>query len=246
MGLDGNAATIAQFFSSKGLSQAGVAGILGTWQAESSLNPGITNSIGAHGLAQWLGGRRSALQSFAARLGTNENNIDAQLEFAWAELQSPQYAGLLHTLQTTNDPRAAAQAFVNLYERPGPGGDASAPGNAARFYSGGIPGGSGTPSPGGAGGGTQDVGSGGGSAWWSGVLGGFGTVVGGNPGYVNNVTGGVGDIASGIAGLANDLVTFMNMVSLLFKPSFWLRVGSFALGLILLGFGFHTVRGGTQ
>lgn len=240
MALSGNAATIAQFASSKGLSAAGVAGVLGTWQAESGLNPGITNSIGAHGLAQWLAGRRTQLQQLAHNMGSTENSIAVQLEFWWQEMQQPQYAGLLHTLRTTNDPRAAATAMVTIYERPGPGGDPGAPGFAATFFSGGVPGGSGNPN---AGGGTpqgsgsaqgQNVGLG----HWLSEHSPFGDLFG-----MPRLEALPGTPAGAIAGFATNIGTLINAVLSLFRPSFWVRVGAFFFGLMLLGGGFIMLKG---
>lgn len=244
MALSGNASVIASFFSGKGLSAAGVAGVLGTWQAESGLNPSITNSIGAHGLAQWLGARRTQLQQLASRLGVTENDINAQLQFAWQELQQPQYASLLHELQTTTDPQAAARDFVNVFERPGPGGDPGAPGFAQTFFSGGVPGGAGSPGLGvGGGGSTQNAGDSGPSPWWSGFLGGFGTVVGGNPDYIKNAKTGTEGIIGGIAAFVQDFAKLLSLLSDLFKASFWLRVVSFLVGIVCLIGGFLMLKG---
>lgn len=240
MALSGNAGAISSFFAGKGLSKAGVAAILGTWQAESGLNPGITNSIGAHGLAQWLGSRRNALQATASRMGTNENNINAQLEFAWQELQSPQYAGLLHTLQTTNDPQSAARDFVNVFERPGPGGDPGAPGFAQTFFNGGVPGGSG-----GGGGSTQNVGNPG-----------PGTGFPNSPlqwledlspeGPLFQLPGGQkldNSLQGSLSAIGSTLSTLVNFFLDLLRPSFWLRVGAFFMAVILLITGGFSLKG---
>jgi hypothetical protein len=62
-----------------------IAAIIGNFMAEAGpgLNPTTTNSIGAYGLAQWLGGRKSALQS---RPGYD--TVQVQLDFAREELMS--------------------------------------------------------------------------------------------------------------------------------------------------------------
>lgn len=245
MALSGNAATIASFFSGKGLSAAGVAGVLGTWQAESSLNPSITNSIGAHGLAQWLGSRRTQLQQLASRLGVNENDINAQLQFAWQELQSPQYAGLLHELQTTTDPQAAARDFVNIFERPGPGGDPGAPAFALTFFRGGVPGGSGN--PGGGGGSATPIGnntSGDNSTQFkSGPLGPYGSLFFGSPQNMAVEKQGIDSVTQGLAAIASDIAGFVNLISDIFRPGMWLRIAAFFVGVVSLIGGLLMLKG---
>lgn len=221
MALTGNASVISNFLANKGLSAAGIAGVLGTWQAESGLNPSITNSIGAHGLAQWLGSRRTALQGLASRMGSNENDITVQLNFFWQELQS--YPALLHLLQTTSSPQQAAQAMVSQYERPGPGGDASAPGYALTFYNGGLPGGSGNPSASGGGGTVDNTAGGGGLPGWLSWL---------QP-EVNAVNA-FADIIQFFVNAAKALAWLMN-------PSHWFRIGAFLVGLLLFGIGIRTL-----
>lgn len=243
MALSGIAGTIANFLSGKGLSAAGVAGVLGTFQAESGLNPSITNSIGAHGLAQWLGSRRTDLQALASRLGVTENDLNAQLQFLWQELQQPAYAGLLHTLQTTNDPQQAARDFVNIFERPGPGGDPGAPGFALTFFNGGVPGGAGNPGLGA--GGTTDTGGGGQTTpnFKSGPLGPYGALFFGSPENMQAVKTGIDGLTQSISAAVTDMTTIANMLSNLTHRSFWVRLGAFLLGIITLIGGFIMLKG---
>lgn len=71
MGLDHNA------------TKNGIAAIVGNWLFESAgLNPSAVNGIGATGLGQWLGGRASALKSYAKAHGKSWTNPAAQLGFA--------------------------------------------------------------------------------------------------------------------------------------------------------------------
>lgn len=51
----------------------------------------------------------------------------------------------------------------------------------------------------------------------------------------------VGDIATAIQGIAQDLGTFMHFFLALWRPSLWLRVGAFALGLLALIGGLYAM-----
>src|SRR6185312_11307913 len=96
----------------EGLSKAGAAGIVGNAAQESNFNP---NEPGGY-LFQWLGSRLTGEQAFAASQGLPASNVSAQVGFVMKELQG--MPGLLHMLQTTNNPQAAALAFSNIFERP--------------------------------------------------------------------------------------------------------------------------------
>ncbi|GAX05365.1 phage tail tape measure protein [Secundilactobacillus pentosiphilus] len=60
----------------------GISAILGNWEFESGLNPGIRNGIGASGLGQWLNGRFTNLESYARKHGKSWKDPSMQLEFA--------------------------------------------------------------------------------------------------------------------------------------------------------------------
>lgn len=107
------AAQIMSILMQGGLSAAGAAGMVGNWVQESSLNP---NASGG-GLAQWIGSRYGALQSYAASIGKSPNTVDAQARFALQELQTT-YPNLYATLGTITDPGSAALMISNQYERP--------------------------------------------------------------------------------------------------------------------------------
>ncbi|CAM3084897.1 phage tail tape measure protein, TP901 family, core region [Lactobacillus bombicola] len=62
--------------------KTGIAAIIGNWSFESGLNPDITNSIGATGLGQWLGGRAANLKKYAKKHGQSWKSAAAQLNFA--------------------------------------------------------------------------------------------------------------------------------------------------------------------
>ena len=235
-----NSDAIAQFLASLGFSKAGTAGTMGAFQAESGLNPNARNaSSGATGIAQWLGGRLTALRNMASSMGVSETNLNAQLDYFRQEITSPQYSGLLHELQTTNNPQQAAVDFVNTFERPGPGGDPGAAGFAQTFYNGGVPGPSGTPA-------TTDAGNTGGGGnstqglpTWVNVITPFGPLFTGK----DPILPGANGLAQGMSAFVAEIGTIINAFLDLFKPSFWLRVGAFIFGVILLIGGFVTLKG---
>lgn len=112
-----NAAVIRQFLASKGLTPAQIAGVLGNLQEESGLDPNALNPREqAIGLGQWEGGRRSALQRFAAERGTSETDLQTQLDFLWSELNGPE-SNALAKLKATSSPADAAAAWDQFYER---------------------------------------------------------------------------------------------------------------------------------
>jgi hypothetical protein len=110
---------IIQFFINKGLNQEQAAAIAGNFFAESGLQPNIVNQIGAYGLAQWLGQRKTNLFEFATSRGESVGNIslETQLEFTWNELQSYE-GGAYRNLITQNTVADATTSFVNRFERP--------------------------------------------------------------------------------------------------------------------------------
>lgn len=106
---------IWSFFHSKGYSKEAIAGIMGNLAQESGYNPSVTNSIGAFGLAQWLGSRRADLEAFAASRGTRPTDVQTQLEFLHSELMDMN-GGKSYTQMT--DVQAAAVWFRKKFERP--------------------------------------------------------------------------------------------------------------------------------
>jgi hypothetical protein len=102
------------FFLEKGLTNAQAAGIVGNLQQESSLNPSDSGGF----LAQWLGSRLTALQSFAAsKHAAVAGDPEVQLEFIWQELNTTQ-ASTLAALKKAKTPQQAARIFSQGYERP--------------------------------------------------------------------------------------------------------------------------------
>jgi len=91
-------------FGDKPMTKEQAAGVAGNSFVESSFNPSIQNDIGASGLFQWLGGRKTALDAFAASQGTQWSDPTTQMLY------------LAHELETSHS--AAAEAF--LAAGPGP------------------------------------------------------------------------------------------------------------------------------
>ena len=132
--IEGNdiATKIYNYCVQQGCSCAAACGIVGNCQQESSLSPTATNkSSGAYGLFQWLGGRYKALQKKASAAGVQISNVDVQIKHMWAELTGEDsttlkilnrdYGGI-EGFKKMTDPKKAALAFCESFERPGPNG----------------------------------------------------------------------------------------------------------------------------
>ncbi|MEZ3502481.1 MAG: SPOR domain-containing protein [Lachnospiraceae bacterium] len=148
MGLTGktNEERIWNFLKGKGLSDHGVAGLMGNLYAESALNPhnlqntyekklGYTDDAytaavdsgdyanfvrdsAGYGLAQWTyWSRKEALLAYAKAAGASVGDLATQLGFLYKEL-SEGYAGVLDTLKTATSVRQASDAVLLKYERP--------------------------------------------------------------------------------------------------------------------------------
>jgi hypothetical protein len=86
-----NIATAYNFFTDKagpGLSTMQAAAIIGNMEQESGpgLHPKVVNSIGATGIAQWLGGRKENLFKYASDHNLDKWDIKTQLAFLWYEV----------------------------------------------------------------------------------------------------------------------------------------------------------------
>lgn len=112
-----NTTAVWKFLRGKGFSPAQTAGIIGTMQQESGRGLSTTAknpSSGAYGIAQWLGGRKSAL--FARG---NPASLDTQLRHLWSELQGPE-RGALAKVKQAHTIEDATRAWLMGFERPGP------------------------------------------------------------------------------------------------------------------------------
>ncbi|MGQ4620046.1 phage tail tip lysozyme, partial [Nocardia sp. R7R-8] len=117
-GSKANPADVYRYLISKyGLTSAQAAGIVGNLQVESGFNTSAYNpGEGAIGLCQWRGGRRQALERFAAAQGKPVTDWKVQIDFMMAELRSNESTayGYLRAAQT---PAYAAAVFDQYYER---------------------------------------------------------------------------------------------------------------------------------
>ena len=111
-----------EFFKKKGWTDEQSAGIVGNLlQENSTLDPNKTNSIGAHGIAQWLSSDRK--ENFKNTIGRGTKTIeqstfDEQLEFIdWELRNSESKAG--NALKNTSSIEDATMVVRNQYERPG-------------------------------------------------------------------------------------------------------------------------------
>ena len=130
------------YYISKQLSPIATAALMGNFKDESNFIPTATNpSSGAYGLAQWLNGRLTSLNSFASSAGAPVSDLGVQLDFSWQELSGSYkapvtdvingavetidnatltvydyYEGLLNSGQgSVSDRTANAIAFLTLY-----------------------------------------------------------------------------------------------------------------------------------
>jgi hypothetical protein len=113
----GIGAKAVSYLESRGLPKAAAEGITAALSAESGLKTGATGSEGAYGLAQWLGSRRSGLESFARTKGEAPSSVNAQLEYLGHELATDE-SGTRRALETAKDPLEATRTFVKMFERP--------------------------------------------------------------------------------------------------------------------------------
>lgn len=111
----GNAGNLRQMLKAKGYNDIQIAGIMGSAMQESGLNPTATNSIGAYGLFQWLGPRRTALNNYAASRGLSPADMSTQVDFFHHEMQTTERrsASMLASATTVDE----AVTAMNYYER---------------------------------------------------------------------------------------------------------------------------------
>ncbi|KMK68585.1 phage tail tip lysozyme [Puniceibacterium sp. IMCC21224] len=119
-----------KFFADKGLKPHQIAGIMGNMSAESGFNPASVGDGGtSFGLFQHHAGRGQGLLSDIGGKG-NLGDVNAQLEFAWKELQTSEN-GAMKRLMASQNVREATGAFVG-FERP-QGWSAANPEGAMHF-----------------------------------------------------------------------------------------------------------------
>ena len=112
-----NIQTICLTLKDSGYSDIAVAGIMGNLQRESNYSPTVVNSIGASGIAQWLGGRANNLKN---TYGENWNVLENQLEFLLYELNNTETsANNLLNDTTVTSAYDMGHGFCCRFERPG-------------------------------------------------------------------------------------------------------------------------------
>lgn len=139
------AKTIWDFLKGKGLTECGIAGLMGNLKAESGLKPtNVQNSYevklgmndetytaavdngsytnfekdaAGYGLAQWTyHTRKAGLLKAAKAAGKSVGDLNVQLNYLWTELQG--YKKVLAVLQTATTVRAASDAVLVDFEKP--------------------------------------------------------------------------------------------------------------------------------
>ena len=145
--IEGNdiATKVYNYCVQQGCSCAAACGIVGNCEQESSFKPTISNpSSGAYGLFQWLSGRYDALVKKAKAAGVDKSDVDLQIKHMWAEFTGEDsttlsilkrdYGGI-DGFKAMTDPKKAALAFCNSFERPGgEGGRAKKQEFAQKWY----------------------------------------------------------------------------------------------------------------
>lgn len=114
MGPGSVADNIYKYFTGQGWNRTAIAGLIGNWMQESSLDPAKPGG----GLAQWIGDRWTSLAALAHAEGRSPNSLDVQLQFAEREFQGS-YHPAFAAAQAASSPQAAAQAIEQMYEHAG-------------------------------------------------------------------------------------------------------------------------------
>jgi hypothetical protein len=116
------------------LTPAQAAGILGNMQVESGLNTGALNSAeGAIGLCQWEGGRRTALEQYAASQGKPVTDWQVQVDFMMKEMGGSE-SGAYSMLKSATTPAQAAAIFDQYFERSSGSARAQREADAVNFF----------------------------------------------------------------------------------------------------------------
>lgn len=126
-----NALIVKSFLSNKGWTLNAIAGLLGNMQSESTVNPGIWQSLnegnmsGGFGLVQWT--PATNFTSWADENGFEWDNGDAQLE--WIDTKTTSFGQWIATeaynfsfdaFKTSSEsPEYLASAFLKNFERAG-------------------------------------------------------------------------------------------------------------------------------
>ncbi len=111
-----------------GFNTAAACGIMANIRCESGFAPGARSGSGAYGLCQWMGGRKSGMQSWCRRNGFSSGSLEGQLSYTYYEL-STYYPDVLWTLQNVEESSdgayTAGYTWCMYYERPANAGSVS-------------------------------------------------------------------------------------------------------------------------
>lgn len=128
--METNARYIWNYLGSRGWSIQAVAGMLGNMQSESSINPGIWQSLnegnlsGGYGLVQWTPASKyldwaDGLHLIASEMDTALQRIEYELETGLQYYPTSKYPETFKQFKvSTKDPYYLGMAFVTNYERP--------------------------------------------------------------------------------------------------------------------------------
>lgn len=113
-----NAEKIWNYYTGNGLSPVATAALMGNFKDESGLDPNATNpSSGAFGIAQWLGGRLTALNSYASDAGSAPSDLGVQLNFSLRELTGSYKTTVTNIINAPGiSPSEATLTVYNNYE----------------------------------------------------------------------------------------------------------------------------------
>ena len=112
----GNAKKIYSSLRASGYTHYGAMAVVGTFSCESGLKPGAHNPAGYYGLAQWGGGRASALFSFAKKHGSSWSSLGIQIAYFKQEVRK---YGMYGSLKNAKSVGAGVRAMLKFEGNPG-------------------------------------------------------------------------------------------------------------------------------
>lgn len=119
----------------KPMNKEQAAGVAGNVKQESDFNPSAVNSIGASGLFQWLGGRRTGLQDFATSKGVAWDDATIQMQWLAHELNtSHKHVADAMIASGPKDARQWAKFWDDEFEISGNDAIEQRMANAERYY----------------------------------------------------------------------------------------------------------------
>lgn len=102
-----------------GFNDVQAAGVMGNIQQESGFDPKAVNpSSGAYGIIQWLGGRKTNLESLASQRGVEPSDLGVQLDHMKRELEGDYRSKVLDPLKRAGSTKEAADIWLRHFEIP--------------------------------------------------------------------------------------------------------------------------------